>query len=105
MRDDDVPAEIGSVFVSNHFFDDAIEHAEDVIMRHEGGFLTLEICVVCAVGEGDAGCLSCRVNVHGCDVATTVEPFPTIARPAGLAVIRVHAGVGKESTWFVNEEM
>ncbi len=89
-------SEIGDAFFRDDLRDDAIEDAEDVVVRDERGFLALEIFIGCTIGENDAREPARRRDLDGRDVATAMETFPAVPRPTGFAVIRIDTGAGKE---------
>ena len=91
VLNDDVPAEVRRVLVVHNFHDPSIEHAEYVVMRHEGGFFAFKIGIRGAVRKDDPRRLACRRNFDRRDVTPAVKPLPAVTRPTRQAVLRVNA--------------
>ena len=103
--DDDMFAEVGGVFVGDDLVNDAVEYAEHIVVRHEGRFFAFKVGLRRTIGEENARGLTCRRDVDGDNVATAMEAIPAVARPTGLAVVRVHARAREEFLGRVEERM
>jgi hypothetical protein len=93
--DDNVLAEIGSILVVDDFRDLAGEHTENIFVWHERWLIAFEVAASRTVGKHDACGLAGGGDVHGGDVAATMETPPTVASEPGLTIIGVHASTGE----------
>ena len=94
--DDDMPAKIRGGFIGNGFDDLTGENGKDFVVGNKGWLVAFKILAGSAIGEDDTGGLTGRSDIDRRNVAAAMKPPAAVARPAGLAEVRIDTSPGEE---------